>query len=151
MGHHERADADAAHGEPRSEPTASDEPSRHRAHGRNIRTADAQADAEPVSRTNLRQVPGHAGGGKPNPGQDHADDSETPGAPAIGERSGYDPKSEVQKTGKREDERNRTPRSGEIMLQRKKKSAERIRASEADKSNGERSRDNKPTVKDPRL
>ena len=114
--HDESANSDAADGEPRGETAASDEPSRHRTHRRDIGATDAQPDAQSIRDINLHQIARHARGTEPDPGQNHADDGKAPGAPAVGERPGDDAEPEIQKTGERKDERNRAARGGKIML-----------------------------------
>src|ERR1700722_12705456 len=52
--HNQRADANAADRQARGEPAALDEPALHRAQHRNIGTADAKSDAEPIGRVDFR-------------------------------------------------------------------------------------------------
>ena len=129
--HDERADADPADGEAGGKSAAPHEPALHRAHGRNIGAADAQSYAEAIGRIDFRQAVRGAGGGQAHPRQDHADDGQPAGTPAVGERPAHDTEAEVEKPGQREHERNRTARGPEILLQGPDEGAEGIGAAEA--------------------
>jgi len=85
---------------PDAKPTAFGEPSLHGAHRGNVRAADAQAHAEAVGRVDFSQAAGGAGTCEADSGQEHADDSKTPRAPPVGERTTDNPKAKIEKAGK---------------------------------------------------
>ena len=146
--HQQRADADATDRDARGKTAAPDEPALHRAHGRNVRKADAQPDAKPVRRIDLRQAAGDARDHEPQSGQDHADDGKTPCAPVVGQRAADDPKAEIKESGQREHDRDRSARGGKILLQRNDKGAETIGAAKADKGDGKGAGNDEPPIKD---
>ena len=149
--HDERADTDAAHRETGGKSTTSDEPPLHRAHGGNIGAADAESDAYAVGGVDFGEAASRACDRQARPGEDHADDGQAAGAPAVGKRTAHDPEPEVQKAGEREHERDRAARGCEILLQGFDEGAERVGAPEADEGNGKRRGDHKPAVEDARI
>ncbi len=113
-----------------------DEPPLHGAHRRHVGTADAEPDTEPVGGVNLREILRHAGERKADADQDHADQGNSPRAPAVGERSADGAHGEIKKTREREHERYRAARRAEILLQGVDEGAEGIDAAEADEGDG---------------
>ena len=148
--HHQRADADAAHGKPRGKAAAAHEPSLHRADRGHIGAADTEANAEPVGGIDLGQAARHACRGQPKSGQDHAGDREAAGAEPVGERAADDPEAEIEEAREREHQRHRAARGAEIPLQRFDEGAERVGAAEADKGHRERGRHHEPAIEDAR-
>jgi hypothetical protein len=104
--HDQRTEADAARRNAGGQTTAPREPAWHRADRRHIGASDAEADAEPVGGIDLEQALRRAGGCETRPDQNHADQSQSARAEAVGERSADAADAKIEEAGKREDKRN---------------------------------------------
>jgi hypothetical protein len=123
----------------------------HRAQNRRVSGADTEPDAQPVRHINFHQAARHAGENQARSREYHAGDRKPAGTEAVGERTAHDAEAEVEKSGQRKHQRDRTARSVEILLQRREKRAERIGAAEAGNHHRKRGCYHHPAVENTRL